>query len=128
LDISPALVGIFFTVDNPISKEPVETQSISSTRTGLSSTAQTFSRLEFDESRGSNRIQITSCGSSRAAVLSSEEEGRFFRFMRELQLEKVEVSSARKGDAAKKEKLRKEGDERYRAELMVIHNARFEMW
>jgi hypothetical protein len=61
-------------------------------------------------------------------VLSEEEEGRFFRFMRELQLEKVEVSSARKGDAAKKEKLRKEGDERYRAELMVIHNARFEMW
>jgi hypothetical protein len=47
--------------------------------------------------------------------------------MRKLQLEKVEVSQARKGDAAK-EKLRKEGNERYRAELMIIHNARFEMW
>jgi hypothetical protein len=120
-----SLICIPFSPQKPLPKKKTTAQADSPIESF--DTKNALSELEFDESLGSNRIQITSCGSSRAAVLSSEEERRFFRFMRKLQLEKVEVSQARKGDAAK-EKLRKEGNERYRAELMIIHNARFEMW
>jgi hypothetical protein len=74
-----------------------------------------------------HQAQITSCGPSVKAGLTMEEDARFRRFLTKLQLEKEVVLRAWKGGEAMQEpddqEESAEQEDRYRAELLVMHDA-----